>query len=235
MKNISFLIVIFFANAIQAVTGFAGTVLAMPPSMYLIGMDNAKVVIGAITLLSGLLIAVSNYKSIQWKEFTKMAVFMFAGMIIGTKLYSVLPSDMLLKVYGFIILAVACKNLFLKSERELARVLLPGVLLAAGIVHGMFLSGGALLVIYAVQVLKNKEEFRATVALIWVFLNTFLMVGQLREGLYTPGNIHLILLSLIPLLLATWVGGKLAKQMKQSTFLTLTYILLIISGVSLIL
>ena len=42
------------------------------------------------------------------------------------------------------------------------------ILLAAGMIHGMFVSGGALLVVYATLVLKDKEEFRATVALIWV-------------------------------------------------------------------
>lgn len=41
------------------------------------------------------------------------------------------------------------------------------------IIHGMFVSGGALLVIYATQVLKEKEEFRATVAPVWVVLNFF--------------------------------------------------------------
>ena len=48
----------------------------------------------------------------------------------------------------------------------------------------MFVSGGALLVIYATQVLKEKEEFRATVAPVWVVLNFFLMVTQYSTDLY---------------------------------------------------
>lgn len=235
MNNILFLLIIFFSNAIQAITGFAGTVLAMPPSMYLIGVDDAKVVIGVVTWISSFLIAVINYRSIQWKEFAKMAVLMFLGMLIGMHIYTLLPSGLLLKVYGVMILAVAGKNLLIKTNKDLPKVALLTVLLAAGIIHGMFLSGGALLVIYAVQVLKNKEEFRASVALIWVFLNSFIMAEQFRSGLYTTGNIRLILWSILPLFFATWVGGKLAKKMKQTTFLTLTYLLLIISGVTLLL
>ena len=34
MKEIIFLFVLFVANVIQAITGFAGTVLAMPPSTW---------------------------------------------------------------------------------------------------------------------------------------------------------------------------------------------------------
>ena len=45
MKELLFLLVLFVSNVIQAITGFAGTVLAMPPSVYLLGLDHAKVVL----------------------------------------------------------------------------------------------------------------------------------------------------------------------------------------------
>ena len=60
MKDLLFLIVLFVSNVIQAITGFAGTVLAMPPSAYLLGLDHAKVVLNAMAWLSGLLIAVTG-------------------------------------------------------------------------------------------------------------------------------------------------------------------------------
>lgn len=68
MKEFIFLIVLFIANIIQAITGFAGTVLAMPASMFLLGIDDAKVVLNVMALISGLLIAISSYKSINKKE-----------------------------------------------------------------------------------------------------------------------------------------------------------------------
>ena len=108
------------------------------------------------------------------------------------------------------------------------------ILLLAGIIHGMFVSGGALLVIYATQVLKDKEEFRATVAPIWVVLNTCLMFTQVRNGLVEPADIRLILISIVPLFAATWIGKKLVKRVSQKVFLNLTYALLLISGISLI-
>ena len=68
MKEIIFLFVLFVANVIQAITGFAGTVLAMPPSIYLLGMDNAKVVLNVMALLSGLMIAVMSYHHMNKKR-----------------------------------------------------------------------------------------------------------------------------------------------------------------------
>ncbi len=235
VKILLFQLVLFFANTVQAITGFAGTVLAMPPSTYLLGLDNAKVVLNAMAWVSGLMIAIMNYRYINWKELAKIVVFMIAGMFAGMEICRVINSDStLLTIYGFVILAIALKNLLVKKETDLPQAALYLVLLAAGVIHGMFVSGGALLVIYAVQVLKDKNEFRATVAPVWVVLNTFMMITQYRSGLFTTENVQLIAVSILPLFLATWLGGKLAQRLNQNVFLNLTYILLIISGVSLV-
>ena len=109
------------------------------------------------------------------------------------------------------------------------------VLLLAGVIHGMFVSGGALLVVYATQVLKDKEEFRATIAPVWVVLNSVLLASQVRQGAFDNYNIRLIFISVIPLFIATWVGKKLVKKVSQKVFLNLTYVLLLVSGLSLIL
>ena len=61
MKELLFLFVLFVSNVIQAITGFAGTVLAMPPSVYLLGLDHAKVVLNVMAWLSGLMIAVTGF------------------------------------------------------------------------------------------------------------------------------------------------------------------------------
>lgn len=236
MKEIIFLFVLFVANVIQAITGFAGTVLAMPPSIYLLGMDNAKVVLNVMALLSGLMIAVMSYHHMNKKEVIKICVCMVAGMTIGIQICKTVPSEqILLIIYGVIILLIAGKNLLCHRQRTLPKALLLVILLLAGVIHGMFVSGGALLVVYAAQVLKEKEEFRATLAPVWVVLNSMLLVSQVRQGVFTEGNIRLILISIIPLFMATWLGKKLVKKVSQKVFLNLTYVLLLVSGLSLIL
>ena len=217
MKELLFLLVLFVSNVIQAITGFAGTVLAMPPSVYLLGLDHAKVVLNVMAWLSGLMIAVTGYRHINWKELLKMSAVMLVGMFAGIQICRIVKSEnILLKIYGIIIVVFELKNLCIHTEKKLPDLILWIVLILAGIIHGMFVSGGALLVIYATQVLKEKEEFRATVAPVWVVL------------------IRLICISILPLLIATWLGKKLVCKVSQKVFLNLTYILLLISGVSLI-
>lgn len=223
MKELLFLLVLFVSNVIQAITGFAGTVLAMPPSVYLLGLDHAKVVLNVMAWLSGLIIAVTGYRHINWKELLKMSAVMLVGMFAGIQICRIVKSEnILLTIYGIIIVVVALKNLCIHTEKKLPDLILWIVLILAGIIHGMFVSGGALLVIYATQVLKEKEEFRATVAPVWVVLNFFLMVTQFRSGLVGTADIRLICISILPLLIATWLGKKLVCKVSQKVFLNLT-------------
>lgn len=232
MTNVLFLVVIFISNAIQAITGFAGTLLAMPFSILLVGIDDAKVVLAFMAFLSCLIIAIQNRKDINVRESVKISGFMLVGMVVGSALYAHMPTDILLPIYGCLVILVGLKNMIVKKEFNLSNVALIVVLLLAGIIHGMFLSGGALLVIYAVVVLKDKNVFRATVASVWVVLNSICLTGYAIEGLVTSSNLMLIGISIIPLFVATYVGNRLQAKINQGVFLKLTYVLLILSGLA---
>ena len=118
MKELLFLLVLFVSNVIQAITGFAGTVLAMPPSVYLLGLDHAKVVLNVMAWLSGLMIAVTGYRHINWKELLKMSAVMLVGMFAGIQICRIVKSEnILLTIYGIIIVVVALKNLCIHTEK----------------------------------------------------------------------------------------------------------------------
>ena len=228
--RILFLIVLFVWNVIQAITGFAGTVLAMPPSIKLIGVNDAKVILNIMALISCFIIAVKNIKYINKKELRKIVIFMSVGMIIGIEVLKIFPTNILLKVYGMIIILIAVKNLCLKKDIKFPKVAMIFILIISGIIHGMFVSGGALLVVYAASVLKDKDEFRATISPVWVILNSFLLITQISNNMITSENIILSLICIIPLFLAIWLGNKIQKKIDQKSFLKIVYILLIISG-----
>ena len=65
-REILFFLILFGANLIQAITGFAGTLLAMPPSMQLLGVDEAKSVLAVLDQLSCLLIVLTGFRHINW-------------------------------------------------------------------------------------------------------------------------------------------------------------------------
>lgn len=234
MNTLILSLVIFSANVIQAITGFAGTVLAMPAAILLLGMEDAKVVLNCMGVLSCMMITVQTWRDVRWNEVRKIIVFMLTGMAVGLWICDLVPSDALLPIYGVVVMAIGARNLLVKKQPNLNKYTLIGVLLAAGIIHGMFVSGGALLVIYATFVFKDKVEFRATIAPVWVVLNGMLFFVYYFDGWVTTQNMTLVGINCIPLVIATIWGNRLQAKMNQQTFLKLTYVLLIISGLSLL-
>lgn len=234
LKDIVFLAVVFLTNIIQGITGFAGTVLAMPPGIFLQGIDTAKMVLNILGILASLWIVLVSYRDINWNEVKKILFFMVIGTALGMKLFTLLPLGFLLKIYAIFIILMALKGIFIKGEVKTPEWVLVGVILLAGVIHGMFVSGGPLIMIYVAKKLKSKSSFRATLAIVWIVLNSYLAFSHYNQGIFTSENIRLLYLSIPPFALGMIVGNILHYKMSQASFLRLSYILLSISGMALI-
>ena len=89
---------------------------------------------------------------------------------------------------------------------------------------------GRFLAIYALQKIKDKEAFRATTTMTWVFLNGGYALYGIQGG-SLGGDGLLTLAVCIPLLiLATWLGGLIQKRISQQQFVKFTYVLLTVIG-----
>lgn len=229
-----FLIVFFLSNTIMTVTGFAGTMLAMPVSILLLGAENARFILNVTAILSCVFIAVQQWRYANKKELKKILLVMLLGMAIGTVLYRIVPLPFLLPVYGAVIVAIALKRLFLPETTAMPRWLCLLVLLAGGVIHGMFVSGGALLVLYATMVLKDKAEFRATIAATWAVLDPTFFILNFQTSLWNRENLLLIALCMVPLFLSVYVGNLLHNRINKKLFMRLTYVLLLASGLSIL-
>ena len=213
LEEMLFLLVLFGANVIQGITGFAGTLLAMPASILLIGPDKAKAILNIMAVLSCSIIAVQSLRYVDVRELLKIIAAMLLGMGVGMYAYAVCPLTYLIPVYGA---AWA-------------------VLLGAGVVHGMFVSGGALLVVYAAATFRDKEVFRSTLAAVWVILNGLLMGKDFFSGVYDGDVVFLTAVSVVPLAAAIYVGTAIHRRINQALFMKLSYALLILSGAMLVL
>lgn len=230
VKNVIFLAVFLFGYTVQAITGFAGNIFCMPVGTLTLGLQSSVSILNATGFLACTVLAVLNIRSIHWRELGKIVGVMLPFVVLGAWLDSVVPLHALLKIYGLVILAVGIKNLVQRKQSFLPEWALWGVLAAAGLIQGMLVSGGALLVIYAVQKLTDKDQFRATLSAVWSILNLLYAGAQLYQGHFTH-EVWVMVLCCVPLIvLATVVGGKLAKRISQERFLKLTYVLLLVIG-----
>lgn len=230
MKELIFVIIQVLANIIQAITGFAGGPLAMPPSMALVGVSDAKAAITLILWIVTMIVTIQNLRFINPKKLGIMVGLMIVGMIPGIWLFSVIPTTFLMIIYGSIVVIIGVFKLLSKKDKDIKPPLNYIALLLSGIMQGMFTSGGPFLALYATTAIKDKKEFRATVSAVWAVLNVYLIYNMYRNDMYNPYVFKLTAISMVPVFLAIFIGNKINKYIKQETFLKLVYVLLIVSG-----
>ena len=246
---IVFFLVILLANIIQGITGFAGTILAMPPSLMLVGYSVAKPVLNVLGLLSGIYVFVGHREHVSWKEVKKIVAVMAVSILLGILIKGLFEGkeQLLYKLLGiFVILLSIQGGLSLRRKGADENAESRGaaqaadspfsyvILVLSGIVHGIFVSGGPLLISYLTKKIKDKVSFRATISTVWIFLNTLIMLDDIRAGFWTGGLLITQLISLPFLFAGMYIGSRLYVRMSQRFFMILTYILLFISGISLL-
>ncbi|MBO6280120.1 MAG: sulfite exporter TauE/SafE family protein [Bacilli bacterium] len=230
--EIIFVLVAFLSNIIQTITGFAGTALAMPFSIRLVGYDIARQILNFIPILVSLVVVVVNFKSINWKRLVYMLLFVGIGFGLGTS-FQFLPLNktFLMRVYGTIICLIAITNLFIKIDaNKIPKIVFPFILVVAGVIHALYTSGGPLIVIFAASVITEKNEFRATLSLMWILFNSITFGINIAHGQFTPHVWMMTGIVTLTTILAMLIGKMIVKKINREMFMKISYMLLFISG-----
>lgn len=234
MEKVLFLVAFLVAYTIQAITGFAGNMLAMPIGTSLLGLNETIALLNVAGVLACGGLAIINYKHINWKELGKILAVLTVFMFVGIWLDTIIPLPMLLRIYGAIVIVVGIKGLFFPTKAELPEWVLWIILIVSGLIQGMFVSGGAFLVIYAVQKIKDKQQFRITLSATWAVLNFIYAVVAFQAGYFT-GEVNFLVLCMLPLIvIATVLGSYLQKRIPQEAFVKFVNALLVVIGIILL-
>ena len=233
MNGILLMLVIFGSNVVQAFTGFAGTLLAMPLCIKLVGVDSARFILNFVALFANLYIMIVDRKNINVKAIFKAAPWLLIGVLLAPFIYSAVNTEALIYVYGVVIILISLWKLFVNVEFHVPQPVVYLLVLLAGIAQGLFASGGPFLVVYMASHTNGKSEFRATICTVWVFLCSIFIFQNFSA--ITPYDFKLSMISLAPLLVSMIIGNVIHKKISQEKFMKISYILLLISGISIFL
>ena len=233
MTEVLFFLVILFGVFLQSSVGF-GTVVTMPLGILLMGMGVTKPVVTFIALLTGLSVLIKEYKHINWRELIKMASVMLIGVLAAQWVSGRVKMNYLLVLYGAVVIGIGVKKLFWPATKPASKAVQNLALGIAGIMQGLFVSGGSFLAVYAVDRMPEKQELRATNNALWAILNTVMLTLYLTGGQVDRKVLIMGAIAVIPMILGVWLGGVFTSRIKQQTFLKLVYIILIASGIVLL-
>ena len=229
-------LVVFVTHALEAVTGFGCTVLALPFITALFGLKEGVMTLTILAWILALYIVATKRKDIEWRQFGVIVAFVMAGLPIGMYLFRRVDPAPLKKVLaGFIILASSFQLLAFAAPRKAGKRLPAPLgflaLFFGGIVHGLFSSGGPLVVLYASQALPDKGKFRATLCLLWATLNTILIGSYIATSTITALDVKRTAFMLPFLALGIAAGEWAHKRVKPAAFKLIVFSTLLAVGV----
>ena len=226
--------VVLITHFLEGITGFGCTVLALPFAILLVGTKQAVPVLLFLALLLAAYIVAIDWKRIVWREFLKIVCFVGLGLPVGIFAFGHLNETARRYILGVFMIAVAARGLLSYvvrlNENRLPGWALNGLLVAGGFIHGVFSSGGPLVVIYAKKVLPDKSNFRATISMLWLSLNSVMLAQNVVSGRMTA-RIWEIIAVCLPFLLGGALAGNWAhRHIQDKYFSQLVYGVLLVSG-----
>ncbi len=226
--------IVLITHFLEGITGFGCTVLALPFAIMLIGTKQAVPVLLFLALLLVIYIVAVDYKRIVWKEFFKIVFFVGLGLPFGIFTFGYFDERILRSILGVFMILVALRGLLSfvirTNEYRLPAWLLRVLLMLGGFIHGAFSSGGPLVVIYASKALPNKSEFRATICMLWLSINSVMFAQSLISGRMTPAIWEIIAVCLPFLLVGALAGNWAHRHIEDRYFSQIVYGVLLVAG-----
>lgn len=239
IKYILLGIVVLITHFLEGITGFGCTVLALPFAILFVGLHSSVPVLVMLSFLLCLYIVIISYKDIIWKEYLKILLLVGLGLPIGMISNQYLDEKVLKFILAIFMVLVGSRGLWVGFRNENKQIKLPKfitiiILIFGGLFQGAFGSGGPLVVTYASKALPKKNNFRATLCMLWVTLNAIMVVQNISTGIITP-DIWKLFLVLVPfLVVGAFLGNWAHHHIKDSHFTTVVYCVLVVSGIVMI-
>jgi hypothetical protein len=219
---------------LEVISGFGGTVIALALGALVLPIATLVPVLVPLSMTLGLAMAWRHRGHIDRHLLLRVVLpGMAAGTVLGYVLKPWLNESLMRQVFGVLIVWFAARALW-RTHRAVPLAPRPvwltqTLITLAGITHGLFASGGPLLV-YALSGLPlNKARFRMTLIVVWLALDSgltlaFWLDGRLGRALPMVG-------AYLPVIGAGWwLGEWLHHRVSEARFRTLTAAVLLVTG-----
>jgi len=234
-------LIVFLTHFQEAITGFGGTVLAVPFVIFLLGLDATIKVLAIQAWIVVTFIVILARRRIVWRQYGRIVLFAGIGLPVGICMVRTLPESVLKLILGAFMVGIAVRGLSVTvrnkalpkwEPRAWQNWLMNGFVFMGGVIHGAFASGGPFVVIYATRVLTDKGIFRVTLCMLWVTLNTTLISYWLLTHALTP-EIWFYTAICTPFTVVGMIAGDRCHHcIDERLFRLIVYAVLFLSGIA---
>jgi uncharacterized membrane protein YfcA len=232
--------VILLAYTVQTVTGFGSTLVCVALGAQLFPVEEVVAIAVALSFVQTSYIVLRHHAGIRWKLLlARVFPLMIAGMAAGFFFSRDLSGPWLRIAFAVLLLALSLRELFVLYRKARERPPMPApasiaTMLGAGFVHGVYGTGGPLLVYAVGREGLSKGELRATLATVWLALDLVLAVLFFSDGRYQPTTLHHLAFVAPALPIGLVLGELVHRHVDEKRFKTALFALLIAAAIMLL-
>ncbi len=228
------ILIIFIAYVVKGLSGFGSGLIAIPLLAFMLPLTYVVPLLGLLSYSGTIMQSMQLRKQVAWRDIWPLLPFSIFGVVVAIWLLVTLDPLLLIRALGVFVFVYACYSLLPKINFSGSRLWAIPAGGFAGVVGALFGTGGPFYVIYLRLRQLDKNQFRASIAMLFLIDGGVRIAGYTVSGLYTV-NLLLMLLLLLPVLfLAMYTGNHLHLKLNQHRFNQLVSSLLLISGLMLV-
>jgi uncharacterized membrane protein YfcA len=226
-------LMILLASAIQGMTSFGFSLVALPLLTILLPINVVVPILVLYSILLNMILLIKLYKHVHLKMITWLLFGGILGMPLGVILLKSMPAELLKLIAGIVIVIVGLLMLMgyrahLKHPHKWYSVV--GVV--SGVLQGALSLSGPPVVLFLTNQDADKMTFRANLTAYFTLLNVISIPGFILSGVITV-SVMTKAFTLLPfMLIGLMIGIFLSDKIDEKLFKKLTLLLMIVSGVA---
>ncbi len=213
---------------VESVAGFGGTVMALSLGARWFGIEALLAWFLPLNLGLSLALALRGRPAIEWRALgTAILPMMLLGLAGGTALAWVVDAEGARAMFAALVIVVALAEIAVQvtararaadaPPRRVPMIAQRGLLLGAGVVHGLFATGGPLAVAVISRNIRTKTALRATLAVMWFVLNVIVLSRLAVRG-HVDADSLVGSAQLVPAMAVGMVFGEVVHRRTSETW-----------------
>lgn len=234
--------IVLLAFGAQAMTGFGAVLIALTLGAYVYPVRELVPILVALTFPHSAWLIARHHPHVEWRLLLREVLpLMFLFMPLGILAAGMIDGKLLNRILGAIVVFVAARELvrLLAAKSPGPLQVAQGPFLAwtgvAGVVQGMYGTGGPFLVYALSRHGLTRQAFRASLLVVWPILNVGLLGWFLLSGAWTRETSWLFLAMLPAIAVGIVLGEFLHRRISERSFALSIQSLLLAAGCILLL
>lgn len=230
-------LVVTAAFTVETALGFGASVTTVALGSFFVPIETILPAFVPINVALSLYVAARYRRDVDQRLLLRRIVpFMGLGMPIGILLFRNLGGARLQLAFGVFVVLLSAVELWSSrapgraSARPLGPIVAGALLFTAGIIHGVFATGGPLTVYVTGRVLTDKARFRATLSALWLVLNLALVASYAAGGQLGGGATGISVMLIVPLAVGVLLGEQAHRRVPEEAFRKLVFAMLLGAG-----